>query len=135
LVHNGSKDAYDISLTVELKSNYFVTLGSTGKQPTIISTSNLKYMYWTFKQMVAHHTINGCNMRTGDLLGTGTISGPTSDSLGSLLEITSNGKESVQIDGSTRTFLQDGDEVVMKGVCGDGIGFGNCGGIILPANQ
>jgi fumarylacetoacetase len=70
---SSTKDAYDVNLSVSLK---------TKAGTTIISKSNLKYMYWSFKQQLAHHSINGCNMRTGDLLGSGTISGPTDDSLG-----------------------------------------------------
>lgn len=92
-------------------------------------------MYWTFKQMVAHHTVNGCNLRPGDMLATGTISGPTTDSLGSLLELTMNGKEPFSIDGGVRAFLEDGDEVELKGKVADGIGFGSCSGVILPAHS
>jgi fumarylacetoacetase len=124
LVHEGSSDAYDINLTVTIKGK--------SATPTVVSKSNLKYMYWTFKQMVAHHTVNGCNLRTGDLLGTGTISGPTPDSMGSLLELTSNGKVPLSLDGETRAFLEDGDEVDMRGKFGS-IGFGPCSGVILPA--
>jgi fumarylacetoacetase len=94
-------------------------------------------MYWSFKQQLAHHSINGCNMQTGDLLGSGTISGPTPDSLGSILEMTLNGKNPMTLDdGVVRTFLEDGDEVVLKGHCGNGstgLGFGVAAGIIHPS--
>lgn len=87
--------------------------------------------------MLAHHTITGCNMRPGDLCGTGTISGPTEDSYGSLLELTWRGEEPIQLSsGEARTFLQDGDTLTMRGYCqGDGyrIGFGEVTGKILPA--
>lgn len=87
--------------------------------------------------MLAHHTVTGCNMRTGDLCGTGTISGPTEDSYGSLLELTWRGEKPIQLpNGETRKFLQDGDTVTMRGYCqGDGyrVGFGEVTGKILPA--
>ena len=87
--------------------------------------------------MLAHHTVTGCNMRVGDLCGTGTISGPTEDSYGSLLELTWRGEKPIQLlGGEVRTFLQDGDTLTMKGYCqGDGyrIGFGEVTGKILPA--
>lgn len=95
-------------------------------------------MYWTFKQQLAHHTVNGCNMRTGDLLATGTISGPTKDSLGSLLEMSWNGTQPLTLDGSSRTFLEDGDELILKGYWSDGskrIGFGSSSGVVYPAIQ
>lgn len=88
-------------------------------------------------QQLAHHTISGCNMQTGDLMGSGTISGATPDSLGSLLELSWNGKNPIAMsDGTTRTFLQDGDENIMMGWSqGDGyrIGFGDVRGTVLPA--
>jgi len=93
-------------------------------------------MYWSLKQQLAHHTVNGCNTRPGDLCGTGTISGPTEDSRGSLLEITWNGQN--EVDGIKRKFIEDGDEIVLTGYCqGEGylVGFGECSGKILPALQ
>lgn len=86
--------------------------------------------------MIAHHTSNGCNLRTGDICGTGTISGPSSGQLGSILEITSNGKHPVQILGEERAFLEDGDTVILTASCvNDGckIGFGECLGTIKPS--
>ena len=94
-------------------------------------------MYWTMAQQLAHHTVSGCNVRVGDLMGSGTISGTTPDSYGSMLELTRNGAEPVTLaDGSERAFLQDGDSVIMTGYCqGEGyrVGFGTVSGKILPA--
>lgn len=104
---------------------------------TVISRTNFKHMYWSSAQQLAHHASSGCAMRTGDLLGSGTISGPTPDSLGSLLEMTLNGIEPLALDdGSTRTFIQDGDTLVLSGHAeGDGyrIGFGEARGTVCPA--
>lgn len=120
----------DINLEVTLQS-------AAMSEPQTISRSNMKYLYWSMEQMLAHHTVTGCNMRVGDLCGTGTISGPTEDGYGSMLELTWRGEHPLQLpDGKTRTFLQDGDIVTMKGYCqGDGyrIGFGEVTGKILPA--
>jgi len=88
------------------------------------------------KQQLVHHSITGCNMRPGDLCGSGTISGPTEDSFGSLLELCWKGTKNVTVGDETRKFLQDGDSVIMTGYCqGNGfrIGFGHCSGNILPA--
>lgn len=123
-----SANGYDIQLEV--------TLQSAGMDsPQVISRSNMKYLYWSIEQMLAHHTITGCNMRPGDLCGTGTISGPTENSYGSMLELTWRGEKPIQLSNDeTRTFLQDGDRVTMKGYCqGDGyrIGFGEVTGKIV----
>ncbi|KAI8913316.1 hypothetical protein EDD86DRAFT_200265 [Gorgonomyces haynaldii] len=129
LDNKGSPDAYDIKLSVHVKPH-----GASDFES--VSQSNLKYMYWSFKQQLAHHTVNGCNMRTGDLCGTGTISGPTEDSLGSFLEMTTNGQKPFTVQGQQRTFLLDGDEVILRGRCqkdGKIVGFGDCHGKILPA--
>jgi fumarylacetoacetase len=96
-------------------------------------------MYWTPAQMIAHHASNGCNLEPGDLLASGTVSGPTSDSLGSLLEISGGGREAVTLpSGETRTFLEDGDEIILRGACSAPgcrrIGFGECRGVILAAH-
>jgi fumarylacetoacetase len=104
---------------------------------TVLTKSNLKYMYWTFKQQLAHHSVGGCNMRTGDLIGSGTISGPTEDSFGSMLELCWAGQKEIPLNGGkVRKFIQDEDVVELTGWCqGDGyrVGFGNCTGRILPA--
>jgi len=94
-------------------------------------------MYWTPKQQLAHHTVTGCNMRPGDLIGTGTISGPTPDSLGSLLELAWKGTNPITIpNGEKRSYIQDGDEIIMSGYCQGNnyrVGFGYCTGVITPA--
>ncbi|CAB4478174.1 uncharacterized protein OCT59_007399 [Rhizophagus irregularis] len=121
--------AYDIHLEVKIKPNNSDSFKT-------LTRSNLRYMYWSLKQQLAHHTVNGCNTRPGDLCGTGTISGPTEDSRGSLLEITWNGQN--EVDGIKRKFIEDGDEIVLTGYCqGEGylVGFGECYGKILPALQ
>jgi fumarylacetoacetase len=106
-------------------------------QNHVVCRSNLKHLYWNVLQQLAHHAVNGCNLRPGDLLASGTISGPTPDSYGSLLELSWRGTKPIPFpDGSTRTFLQDGDRVTMTGWCdGDGyrVGFGEVTGRLLPA--
>lgn len=123
-------NGFDIQLEVSLQT-------AKMDAPQIISRSNMKHLYWSIDQMLAHHTITGCNMRVGDLCGTGTISGPTEDSYGSLLELTWRGEKPIQLPGGEeRKFLQDGDALTMRGYCqGDGyrIGFGEVTGRILPA--
>jgi len=114
-----------------------ITLQTENGELNTISESNFKYLYWTMAQQLAHQTINGCNVRAGDLMGSGTISGPTKNSYGSLLERTWGGKEPITLnDGSTRTFLNDLDNVILRGYCKTNevrIGFGKCTGKILPA--
>lgn len=104
---------------------------------TTICRSNLKYLYWSFAQQLAHHTINGCNMRTGDICGTGTISGPSENSFGSLLELSWNGTRKVCLaHGNERTYINDGDEIVMTGYCKKDeifIGFGECSGKVFSS--
>ncbi|MGH8790815.1 MAG: fumarylacetoacetase [Cupriavidus necator] len=124
------KNAYDIALEVALQPQ-----GAAA--PSTISRTNFRAMYWTMAQQLAHHTVSGCNVRVGDLMGSGTISGTTPDSYGSMLELTRNGAEPVTLaDGSRRGFLEDGDDVTMTGYCqGEGyrVGFGAVSGKILPA--
>ncbi|OAX76944.1 fumarylacetoacetase [Emergomyces africanus] len=125
-----AENVYDIPLEVNLVVN--------GKG-TKIAESNSKNLLFSFPQMLAHHSVTGCNMRTGDLLGSGTISGDKPGTLGSLLENTDGGKNPIKlVDGSERVFLQDGDEVILRGACGkEGsyVGFGDCAAVILPAPQ
>ena len=120
------KNNYDIRLSVDIESE--------NGQSLRVSTSNFKYMYWNMSQQLAHHTVNGCNVRVGDLLASGTISGPTPDSYGSMLEICWKGTIPVEMpDGTQRRFINDGDTVVMRGWCekdGIRIGFGECDGRI-----
>jgi fumarylacetoacetase len=101
-----------------------------------ISRGNFRDMYWTIAQMLTHHASNGCNLRPGDLLASGTVSGNAKDSRGCLLELTKRGTEPLVLpDGEQRDFLQDGDEVILRGYCErDGyarIGFGDCSGILV----
>jgi fumarylacetoacetase len=107
-------------------------------KPVRLSCVSAKELYWSFAQMVAHHTSNGCNLRTGDLLASGTISGPRPGSQGSLLEITRRGAEPLKLaSGEERSFLEDGDEVTLKGFCErqglPRISLGECKGMIIPA--
>lgn len=127
-----SANSYDIQLSVEIQAEQ-------AAQADVICETNFKYMYWSMAQQLAHHTIAGCNVQVGDLMGSGTISGPTPDSYGSLLEITWNATKPLTLsNGEQRTFIQDGDTVIMKGHCekdGLRIGFGEVSGKILPALQ
>ncbi|MEQ9414974.1 MAG: fumarylacetoacetase [Cyclobacteriaceae bacterium] len=127
-------------LTYEGKKNYDIGLEvviGEGKNETVISKSNFKYMYWNMCQQLAHHTVNGCNVQVGDMYGSGTISGPEKGSFGSMLEITWNGKDPIKLkDGSERKFIEDGDTVTLRGAAekdGLRIGFGDCSGKILPS--
>lgn len=121
---------FDVALTVDL--------GGTDFENQTISQSNLKHLYWSFAQMLAHHTVNGCPFRVGDLLGSGTISGPTPDSLGCLLEMTQGSKiPLVLANGMQRRYLEDGDRVTLRGFAGGGlnrVGFGEVTGKVLPVN-
>ena len=115
-------------------------LTAKGLPPHLLARSNARHLYWTVAQLVTHHASNGCNLRPGDLLGSGTISAPTPDGCGSLLETTEGGKTPIQLaSGSTRTFLEDGDEVIIRGRAHrDGfasIGLGEVRGTILPARD
>ncbi len=122
--------AFDIHLEVYLKTEKLA-------EPVRIVRSNFKYLYWSIYQQLAHHTSNGCNVRPGDLMASGTISGPTKDSYGSLLELTWKGTHPIELpDGSIRRFLEDGDTVIMTAWAegpGYRVGFGTCEGTILPA--
>jgi fumarylacetoacetase len=124
--------SFDVSLQTELTSKRMRELRCP---PLVITQSNLSYLYWSLAQLVTHHTSNGCNLRSGDLLATGTISGPDAASRGCLLELTRGGIEQLQLpSGERRSFLEAGDEVVIRGWCErDGfprIGFGECRGTV-----
>lgn len=114
-----------------------VLLQPDGSEATTLCRSNTKYLYWNVNQQLAHHTINGCNIQVGDVYASGTISGPSAGSFGSMLELSWNGKKGLSMpDGSVRHFLEDGDTVIMKAHAeknGVRIGFGECRGTILPA--
>ncbi len=124
--------SYDIKLEVMLQTEQM-------KSPATIARSNFRHMYWTMRQQLTHHTVNGCNMRPGDLLGSGTISGPTPDSYGSLMELTWRGTNPLTMpSGEKRTYLEDGDTLALTGWCeGDGyrVGFGEVTGKLLPAHN
>ncbi|MBB3257938.1 fumarylacetoacetase [Paraburkholderia bannensis] len=129
LRHSG-EHAFDIALEVLLRPE-------GAAEATTIARTNFKHMYWTMAQQLAHHTVGGCNTRVGDLMGSGTISGPTDDSFGSLLELTWNAKNPLSLgSGGTRGFIEDGDELTLAGWCqGEGyrVGFGVCVGVVVPA--
>lgn len=132
---NRGAGAIDIRLEVGLQTQ---VMREAGEHDVCIAATNYSHAYWTVAQMVAHHTINGCNLQPGDLLGTGTLSGPSLDQAAALIELTQGGKKALQLpNGETRTFLLDGDAVVLRGRCekpgAAGIGFGVCKGILLPA--
>lgn len=108
------------------------------KDPALLSRSNFKEAYWTVAQLVAHHSVNGCNLQTGDLLGTGTLSGPAKGQEGSLLEMNQGGKNPIDLPwGEQRKFLEDQDEIILKGLCRQEgyptLSFGECAGRVLPA--
>ena len=106
-------------------------------EENLVSHSNYKFMYWTMEQQLAHHTVNGCNINVGDMMASGTISGPTPDSYGSMLEISWKGTKPVKMkDGTERKFINDNDTVIMRGYCqkdGVRVGFGEAKGKVLPA--
>jgi fumarylacetoacetase len=127
--------AIDIDVEVAIASS---KMRANGAPPHTLARTSSRHLYWTIFQMVAHHTLNGCNLRPGDLIATGTASGPTPGELGSLLELTANGAKPFALpDGDTRTFLEDGDEVILRGYCRRNgfrtIGFGEARGIIASA--
>ena len=127
----------DLKLEVFLNSQQ---MREQNLQPIRLSHSNFQSMYWTTTQLLTHHASNGCNLRPGDLIASGTVSGETKDSRGCLLELTWRGTEPVELPtGESRRFLEDGDEVIMRGYCERQgfarIGFGECRGMVLPASN
>jgi fumarylacetoacetase len=122
------KHSFDINLEVAIQPE--------NGEPTVVSNTNFKYMYWTMCQQLAHHTSNGCRVNSGDMMGSGTISGPTADSFGSMLELTWGGKNPILLkDGTERKFINDFDTVIIKGHCQNGhvrIGFGEVSSKLLP---
>lgn len=122
------KHSFDINLEVAIKPE--------NTEASIISKTNFKYMYWTMSQQLAHHTSNGCRVNSGDMMGSGTLSGPVEGSLGSMLEITWGGKNPIKMnDGSERKFINDNDTVIIKGFCENDevrIGFGEVSSKLLP---
>ena len=133
---NEKNGGFDIALDVMLVTE---KMRKEKTEPFLLSRSNLKDLYWTIAQMLTHHASNGCNMQTGDLIATGTVSGPEKSERGCLLELTWRGTEPIELpNGESRRFIEDGDEIVMRGSCErEGfrrIGFGECRGVVLPAN-
>jgi len=129
---NRKSGGIDISLEVLLSS---AQMRKKQMSPMLLSSGSFRDMYWTIAQMLTHHTSNGCNLRPGDLLGSGTLSGPAKESRGCLLELTWRGEEPIRLPtGEVRKFLEDGDEVIMQGYCQRQdfvrIGFGECRGIV-----
>ncbi len=122
------KKSFDINLEVAIQPS--------GSKETVVSQSNFKYMYWNMAQQLAHHTINGCPVNSGDMMGSGTLSGKTPDSYGSMIELTWAGKKAVKLsDGTERKFINDNDTVIMRGHCekdGTRIGFGEVSTKLLP---
>lgn len=132
---NNEQGSYDVELEVLLETE---KMRAAGTGPAKLSQSNFLHSYWTVSQMVAHHTVNGCNFKPGDFLGSGTQSGPSYEEAGSMLELSKGGKQTIDLgNGETRTFLDDGDAVIMRGFCQkDGakrIGFGEVSALVLPA--
>lgn len=125
-----SNNSFDINLSVEL-------MPENADNATVVCETNFKYMYWSMAQQLTHHTITGCKVEVGDMMGSGTISGSTPDSYGSMLEIAWNATKPVTLDGDeTRSFIEDGDIVIMKGYSekdGIRVGFGEVRGKVLPA--
>lgn len=129
------RGGFDIVLEVHLSTS---RMRGEGLDPIRISTGSFREMYWTFAQMVTHHSSNGCNLRPGDLLASGTVSGEAPESRGCLLERTWRGTQPIELPtGETRRFLEDGDEVMLRGFCdrpgSARIGFGECRGQVLAA--
>jgi len=133
---NRESGAFDIQLEVQLETEKMRTAGEPASH---LSLSSFRHSYWTVAQMVAHHTVNGCNLRPGDMFGSGTQSGPTAEEAGSMLELSAGGKKSIALDnGESRTFLEDGDSVIMRGWCqaqdARRIGFGEVRARVLAAD-
>ncbi|HEY0048491.1 MAG TPA: fumarylacetoacetase [Pyrinomonadaceae bacterium] len=133
---NETGGGFDVELEVYIQTR---KMRDESTEPFLLSRSNMKDLYWTIRQMLTHHASNGCNLQTGDLMATGTVSGKSKKERGCQLELTWRGKEPVELpNGEIRRFLEDGDEIIMKGFCRrEGfrrIGFGECRGIILPAD-
>lgn len=127
--------AVDMQLEVLIQTS---KMRDEGVAPERIAKSNFNHSYWTIAQMITHHSVNGCNLKAGDLFGSGTLSGPTPDSVGALLEATEGGKKPITLaNGETRTFLEDGDTIILGGWCENEhakrIGFGSASATVLPA--
>lgn len=134
---NSRQGSLDIQLQVSLQTD---AMRAAGQGAAPICRTSYRHAYWTLAQMVAHHSVNGCNLQPGDLLGTGTLSGPTLDQAGALIELTEGGRHLLALpNGESRSFLEDGDAVVISGWCerpgAARIGFGECQGRVLPPRR
>jgi fumarylacetoacetase len=134
---NRAQGAFDIQLEVGLQTS---RMREAGQGDASVCRTSYRHAYWTVAQMVTHHTVNGCNLQPGDLFGSGTLSGPTLDQAAALIELTEGGKHPIALpNGEQRTFLEDGDAVVLRGWCEKAgaarIGFGECWGSVLPAKN
>ena len=138
---NRQQGALDIQLEVALQTAQRQNNGDT---PARLSRTSFKYQYWTVAQMVTHHTMGGCNLHPGDLLGSGTISGPSPDQAGAIIELSKGGTQPIMLEGGSgpseqRRFLEDGDSVIFRGWCeapgAARIGFGVCRGTVLPVKD
>jgi fumarylacetoacetase len=132
---NCDQGAFDIELEVWLQTAKMRAAGQAGER---LMQSNFRDAYWTLAQLVAHHTVNGCSLRAGDLFGSGTLSGPGPEQAGSLLELTKGGTQPITLsNGELRGYLEDGDTVILRGFCKRNgfrrIGFGECRGTVMPA--
>ena len=130
-----SEGAFDIQLEVLIET---ALMREQRSAPHRICLTSYRHAYWTISQLVAHHTVNGCNLQPGDLLGTGTLSGPTESEAGALIELTHGGKLPITLpNGESRAFLADGDSITLRAHCekpgAPRVGFGACTGTVLPA--
>jgi len=128
LQHTHKNNSFDVKLTASVETE--------NGELNLLTKTNFKYMYWSMAQQLTHHTVNGCNVRAGDMMGSGTLSGTAKNSYGSMLELTWAGKNPITLkDGTTRTFFNNGDTVILRGYCENNdvrIGFGKCTGKIMP---
>ncbi|MFU1926433.1 fumarylacetoacetase [Bordetella hinzii] len=132
---NRAEGAFDVQMEVLITTE---ASRARQAQPARLSRSNFRDAYWNVAQLIAHHTVNGCNLQAGDMLGTGTLSGPSVSEAGSLLELSQGGKTPVELPwGETRAFLEDGDQIIIRAECikpgYPRIGFGQCVGTVAPA--
>ncbi len=131
------RGAIDVQLEVWLQT---AQMREANKPAVRLTATSYRHAYWTIGQMVTHHTVNGCNLQPGDLFGSGTLSGPSMDQAGALIELTVGGKQPLSLpDGETRSWLEDGDAIIFRGWCekpgAARVGFGECRGIVLPARS
>ncbi|GAA4336360.1 hypothetical protein GCM10023165_13600 [Variovorax defluvii] len=132
---NRAHGALDIRMEVWLES---AKARGSGRGPSRLSSTSFRHQYWSIAQMVAHHTVGGCSLQAGDLFGSGTVSGPGPGEAGAIIELTRAGQSPIALaEGEARTFLEDGDAVLLRGWCEKPgrarIGFGECRGTVLPA--